>query len=374
MSLPAKTPSPVWGNRQVAISHDWLLNRRGAERVLKALLSGARQTRLYTLFLDPRSIESVFLQHPITVSRLNRLPGVDRYYRYLLPLFRAGIESLHVKDADVLISIHHSVAKGIPHDPGTKHICYCLTPMRYLWEPHLYGDALSRSWRGSAMRLLSRRLKEWDLEVNRTVDRFVAISKTVQDRVNAVYGRSSEVIYPGVDLDFFQPSGETGEGFYLVVSALVPQKRVDIAVESFRRNGKPLLVVGSGPLRKRLEGMSGANTRFLGWVSDEQLRDLYRRARALVFPGVEEFGLVPVEAQACGCPVIGFGNGGLTETVTELQSGIFFREPMPAALSDAIEQFERRRFHPREVRAAVERFSIPRFQAEWCDYLSKGGF
>ena len=362
---------PLWGERRVAISHDWLLSRRGAERLLKALLCGTSPTPLYTLFFDPRSIDSAFLRHRVRAARLNWLPGVNRYYRYLLPLFPAGIKSLRVEDAEILISIHHSVAKGIPHNSNTLHICYCLTPMRYLWEPHLYGDTLLRSWRGDLMRLLSKRLKAWDLQVNRYVDRFVAISRTIQDRIKTIYGRSSELIYPGVDLDFFRPSFGARESFYLMVSALVPHKRVDIAVEAFRRNGRRLYIAGVGPLRKKLERMSGENTKFLGWVSDDQLRDLYRRATALIFPGFEDFGLVPVEAQACGCPVIGLGHGGLTETVTEPQSGVLYREPTAAALLDAVEEFERRRFHPHEVRSAVEGFSIPRFQAEWRDYLSR---
>jgi glycosyltransferase involved in cell wall biosynthesis len=366
-------PDPVWGDRRVAISHDWLLNRRGAERLLKVLLSGTPSTSLYTLFFEPGSIDSAFLHHRVVVSKLNRLPRVSRYYRYLLPLFPAGIESLQVKDAELLISIHHSVAKGIPHQPSAFHICYCLTPMRYLWEPTIYGAALSGSWRGTLMRLLSRNLKAWDLEVNHRVDRFVAISRTIQDRIKAVYGRSSDLIYPGADLDFFQPTNCKRESFYLIVSALVPQKRVDIAVEAFRKNGKSLRVAGTGPLKRSLERMAGPNTRFLGWVSDDELRDLYRSARALIFPGFEDFGLVPVEAQACGCPVIGLGHGGLTETVAEPQSGVFFEEPTAVALLDAVERFERRRFHACEVRRTVEKFSIPRFHEEWRNYLQGAG-
>ena len=219
------------------------------------------------------------------------------------------------------------------------------------------------------LRMLSSYLKRWDLRSNEGVTHFVAISQTVQERIRKFYGRSSEVIYPGVDTDFFRPDSRNRGTFYLIVSALVPQKRIDLAVDAFSRLNKPLIVAGDGPLRQSLQKRSGQTVTFLGQVSDAKVRDLYQEARALVFPGLEDFGLVPVEAQSCGCPVIALGQGGAAETVQDGIGGILFPEPEVDSLIRALERFERRKFHWEAVRGGAERFSLARFHYNWQRYL-----
>ena len=349
----------------VAISHDWLLNRRGSERVLKEFCLCLDDLAIYTLFLDPEAVDPAIKQHSIFVSRLDRLPGIPRYYRYLFPWFGQAIEHHNVTDETVLLSISHAVAKGIPHRGDIPHICYCQSPMRYLWEPKLYGSVLTRSWRGTLFSLFVDALRRWDLESNRSVDHFVSTSRTVQERVRRLYGRDSQIIYPCIDSDFFKPSYVLREDFYVVVSALVPHKRLELAVQAFNRNRKRLLVVGSGPLERRLSRMAKPNVEFLGWLSDHQVRELYCRARALILPGPEEFGLVAIEAQACGCPVIAYGEAGVTETVVEGRTGVFFRDARSEALMNAVQSFESSTFDECEMLDNAGRFSRPRFRSEW---------
>ncbi|MDA2927868.1 glycosyltransferase [Acidobacteria bacterium AH-259-G07] len=357
----------------IAIAHDWLLNRRGAEKVLKEFCLCFEDLSIFTLFFNPDVVDPVIKQHSIYVSKLDRLPGIKHYYRYLLPWFQLGIETHSVRDKDVLLSISHAVAKGIPHQAGIPHVCYCHTPMRYLWEPGLYQSFLVGSWRGRVLDLFARRLQKWDLKSNQRVDYFVTISRTVQKRIERAYGRESQVIYPCIDLEFFQPYDVPREDFYLVVSALVPHKRLELAVQALNQNGKALLVVGTGPLRRRLARKAGSNIQFLGWVSDEDVRMLYCRARALVLPGPEELGLVPIEAQACGCPVIAYGEDGATETVIEGKTGLFFRQPTAESLLEAVRLFEGTNFDVREIVTNAQRFSRQRFRAEWQQFFKNLG-
>ena len=209
---------------RVAICHDWILDPRGAERVLVELASGWDRLEINTLFLDPARLHPSLRERTVLASTLNRLPGARRYYRYTLPFFRRAALSLCVSDADLVLSISHSVAKAFPRRPGIPHVCYCLTPMRYLWEPHLYGQELRSSLRGLALSYWARSLKSWDRETSSLVDHFVAISKTVQKRIRRVYGRESTLVYPCADLDFYTCSPAEREDYFLVVSGLVPQK------------------------------------------------------------------------------------------------------------------------------------------------------
>lgn len=354
---------------KIALLHDWILNWRGAEHLLLAFSRLLPTCSVYTLFFRPNSTHPALRDLSVNTSWFSRLPCVERYYRYLLPLFPSAAGTLNANDADLVISIHHSVAKGIPHRRGIPHICYCLTPMRYLWEPSVYGPKVNESWQGRMLRMLSWYLKKRDLESNEAVTHFVAISQTVQERIRKFYGRSSEIIYPGVDTDFFRPASRTRGSFYLVVSALVPQKRIDLAVDAFSRLNKPLVVAGEGPLKKSLEKRSGETVTFLGRVPDTKIRELYQEARALVFPGLEDFGLVPVEAQSCGCPVIALGRGGAAETVQDGIGGILFPEPEVDTLIRAVERFERYKFNRGVVRSSAERFSMARFRYNWERYL-----
>ncbi len=358
---------------RVALCHDWILDPRGAERVLVELASGWDHLEINTLFLDPARLHPSLLERTVLASALNRFPGARRNYRYTLPFFRRAALSLLVCNADLVLSISHSVAKAFPREPGIPHVCYCLTPMRYLWEPHLYGEELRSSLRGLALSYWARSLKSWDRETSGSVDYFVAISKTVQKRIKRVYGRDSALVYPCTDLDFYRPSSDQRKDFFLVVSALVPQKRLDLAVQAFNLRGDRLLVVGSGPLLRVLQKRAGSNIEFLGWQSDEAIRKLYRKARALIFPGLEDFGLVPVEALACGCPVIAFGEGGATEVVEEGVTGVLFPEQTVPSLVKALESFESIRFRPEGLHESVQRFSRRRFRQSWQEFFRKVG-
>jgi glycosyltransferase involved in cell wall biosynthesis len=359
---------------RLAIAHDWLIQPRGAERLLREFCLACSPITIYTLFARPQRIDPAILRHPLVRSPLDRLPGLDRYYRYLLPLYRWGIERLQVRDVELLLSISHAVAKGVPCADGIPHLCYCLTPMRFVWFPQFYGPALEGSrWRRRLLRLLAGGLRRWDVESAKRVDHFVAISRTVQERIAKVYGRPSEVVHPCVDLDELPEGTGPREPFYLVVSALVPHKRLDLAVEAFNRSGRTLVVVGEGPQRTELRGRARSNIHFAGWLPDPEVRRLYTRAKALVFPGVEDFGLTPLEAQACGCPVIALGQGGVTETVDDGETGVFFRSPDPDDLNRAVERLEGLIFDPRKLRAAASRFSREEFRNRWRSIFERCG-
>jgi len=365
---------------RLAIAHDWLLNKRGAERLLKEFCLEAKDLTIFTLFYDQESVDPIIRRQQIFTSYLNGFPGVPRYYRYLLPWFQSAARHVKITGHDLLISISHAVSKNFLHDSSIPHICYCLTPMRYVWCRDLYEPDLSGSWKGISLRLIARRLQQRDLEANHTIDFFVAISKSVQERIRSFYGRQSDLIYPCIDHQFFRPDNVEREDFFLAVSALVPQKRLDRLVNAFNSNGKRLLIVGTGPERQRLARQARANIRFLGWVPDTKLRWLYQRAQSLIVPASEEFGLVSVEAQACGCPVIACSQGGLIETIIEGRSGILFDPDDVGGLQKALGEVPDLHLDTQQIVASSRRFSRQRFWADWNrllhDYLGtrQGGF
>jgi glycosyltransferase involved in cell wall biosynthesis len=314
----------------------------------------------------------------IRPSRLNALPRVERYYRYLLPLmpFAAG---WRISDVDLVVSLSHAVAKSARPPRGVPHVCYCFTPMRYAWHmkgAYFRAGGFVGRLKARAVDLLLARIREWDRRTAERVTHFVAISNTVRDRIRDCYGRDAAVIYPPVDTDFYTPSNDPREDFYLVVSALAPYKRFDLAIDACTKLGKKLVVIGSGQHAAKLKATAGPNVQFLGWQPDEVIRDHLRRAKALLFPGEEDFGIVPLEAQACGCPIIGFARGGLTETVKQLReasepTGVFFTEQTAEAACEAIERFEREadRFDPRAARRQAVLFRKERFESELFAYL-----
>jgi glycosyltransferase involved in cell wall biosynthesis len=358
---------------KVVLVHDWLTGMRGGERVLDEIAGMFPDAELFTLIHVPGSTSPRIEALRITASPLSRLPGAARHYRKLLPLFPAAIERLRLPACDLVLSTSHAVAKAARPPRGARHLCYCFTPMRYVWDQ---ADAyLGRGLRRALALPLAAWLRRFDRRTSgpERIHRVVAISHVVADRVRRAWGRDASVVYPPVEVERFAPRPEGPEDFYLLVGGFVPYKREDLALRAFAALGRPLVVAGDGPLRRRLEAEAPPNARFLGRVDDAALASLYARCRALVYPQEEDFGIVPLEAQAAGRPVIALGRGGATETVVPLgdpagraPTGLFFPEQTPEALADAVRRFEAAadRFSPAAVRAHAERFRGERFRAE----------
>lgn len=364
--------------QRVVLVHDWLTGMRGGEKCLEPLCRRWPNARLHTLLHKRGSVSPTIERMRVHPSFINTFPRVDRYYRYLLPLmpFAAG---WRIPEADLVVSLSHAVAKSAKPPKGVPHVCYCFTPMRYAWhmkDAYFRAGGFVGRAKAKAIDTLLARIRDWDRRTADRVTHFVAISNTVRDRIRDCYNREAAVIYPPVDTDFYTPSNDPREDFYLVVSALAPYKRFDLAIDACTKLGKKLIVIGSGQHAAKLKATAGANVSFLGWQPDEVIRDHLRRAKSLLFPGEEDFGIVPLEAQACGCPVIGFARGGLTETVRPLgnasePTGVFFTEQTVEAACEAIERFEREvdRFDPRAARRQAVLFRKERFESELFAYL-----
>ena len=338
---------------------------RGGEKCLEALCELYPDAPIYTLFCDRSKISGPIPEHPIHASWLSRLPNFLKNYRNYLPLFPLAVRSLNAKKHAVLISTSHCTAKGVKKGVHALHICYCFTPMRYAWG---FFDEYFGQRAGAQKVLIGgvlAGLRHWDLQANKNVDHFVAISEHVKRRIRDCYRREAEVIYPPVDTEFYTTdSSVPREDYYLIASALVPYKRADMAIEAFTRLGKRLVIIGEGPERDWLEKIAGTRVHFLGWQTDEILRDHYRRARALIFPGEEDFGIVPLEMQACGGSVIAYGEGGALETVRDGKTGVFFKKPTVESLMLAVQDFEKLRPDPVAARENALKFSRERFKRE----------
>ena len=358
---------------KVAIVHDWLTGMRGGERVLECLCEIFPEAPIYTLIHLPGRVSREIEKHPIKVSFLNSFPAVGKYYRYLLPLCPIAMESLSIeKEAELIISTSHCVAKGIIPFPHQLHISYVHSPMRYIWDQReVYFPPSFKSFLISPF---LHYLRIWDVVSSSRVDYFVANSQNIARKIKKYYQRSAEVIYPPVDTEFFT-LGEKPEDFYLIVSSFVPYKRIDLAIKAFNKLNKKLLIIGKGPEEKKLRALAKENIKFLGWVSKEKLRYFYRRCKALIFPGEEDFGIVPVEVQACGRPVIAFRKGGALESVIEGETGMFFYPQREEALIKKIEEFEKieKNFSPEKIRKNALRFSREVFKAKFISFLEKVG-
>lgn len=345
----------------VVLAHDWLTGMRGGERVLEILCRGFPNAPLVAMIHDPAAMSAVINNRTICTSWLQRLPGITRHYRCFLPLFPAVVASMKAPPSQLLISTSHCLAKSVRPAENARHLCYCFTPMRYAWT--FYGEYFgSNPLTALLAKPLLAWLRRWDRATSNRVHRFVAISRHVRRRIRRFYGRDADVVYPPVDTDKWFPDRRVPpEPFDLVVSAIVPYKRVDLAVRAYTRTGHPLRVVGAGSGIRRIMAGAGPNIVFEGWMSDREILDRYRRCRMLVFPGEEDFGLVPLEAQACGRPVVAFGCGGARETVVDGVTGLFFDEQSPESLIDAVERCAAREWDSAVIRAHAERFNAQAF-------------
>jgi glycosyltransferase involved in cell wall biosynthesis len=355
---------------RVALVHDWLTGFRGGEKVLDALCELYPDAPLFTLLWVPGTTSPRIEERTIHTAFTQSLPGVRRFYRWYLPLHPWGIQSLSLRDFDLVLSSSHCVAKGVKAPPGALHICYCHTPMRYVWDrfEDYFGSGLkARLLFGPVAHLLRR----WDRSTANRVHHYVANSHYVAGRIRRYYGREAdEVIAPPVDTDFFTPGSNGSDGdYYLVVSALVPYKRVDVAIEAFRGRPETLVVVGKGPLEKKLRSTAGPNVRFEGRVDEERLRKLYRGCRGFVQPAVEDFGIAPVEAQACGRPVVARGEGGALDNVRDGDTGVLYDGESPRALSAAIDKLNSLSVNTTLLRDWALRFSKLAFQRRMREFI-----
>jgi len=361
---------------RVALVHDWLTGMRGGEKCLDVLCRSFPTATLYTLIHRRGALSPAIESMAIQTSPLQQVPHIFRFYRQLLPVMPLAARAWRLKNVDLVISLSHCVAKSVIPPAGVPHVCYCFTPMRYAWHAReTYLESWSdRPIKRTLARWMLAQLREWDRDTASRVTHFVAISDTVRQRVAECYGRDSRVIQPPVDVDFYTPAAENAprDDVYLVVSALVPYKRIDQAVSACAASGRRLVVIGAGPERARLEAMGGTTVRFLGWQPDEVIRDHLRRCRALLFPGEEDFGIVPVEALACGAPVIALGRGGAAETIDD-SVGRTYSEPTSTALLAAVNNWEKQGCPHDAARAhrRAQTFALPLFRERLLDFLAE---
>ena len=356
---------------KIAFVCDWLTGMRGGEKCLKALCELYPDANIFTLVYYPEKFDGEFESHRVTTSFIQKLPCNDQTFRGYLPLFPKAIESFDFSGYDLVISFSHCIAKSVIVPNHIPHICYCHTPVRYAWDmKDLYLNRMGFLKKTAASFILNR-LQKWDLATADRVDCFLANSQNIQRRIARCYSRSSQVVYPPIEVNRFTISHHN-QGYYLILSALVPYKRIDLAVQTFNHNKKHLIVAGNGPNYKRLKVMARSNVEFIADPDDQMVEQLYMGCRALIFPGEEDFGIVPVEAQACGKPVIAFAKGGVLESVIgdhakdSSTTGVFFKEQTVASMQDAIEYFEsmENNIRPEECRRNAERFNVARYKRQ----------
>jgi len=348
---------------RLALVHDWLNQLGGAEDVLETLVEMFPHAPVYTSMYWREGMPEAYRAWDVRTTWMDRLPGIYRHHQPYLPLYPLAFSRLDLSGYDVVLSNKSGFCHGVRAD-GAVHICYCLTPTRYVWDFDAYAarEAIPPLLK-VALRPLIAVLRRWDRRAAQGVDHFVAISREVQARIRRYYGRESAVIYPPVETARFRPSS-TREDYYLIVSRLVPYKRIDLAVRAFNLLGLPLVIAGEGRDRESLESLAGPTVTFLGRVPDEDLPDLFARCRAFVLPGVEDFAIAPVQAQAAGRPVIAFGAGGALDTVVEGQTGTFFYAPTPEALADAVRAFDPEGVDPHACVQNAARFDVGVFKRE----------
>ena len=355
--------------KRTALVHHWLVTTRGGERTFEALAELFPAAEIFTLVCDRAALPVSLRGRKIRSSLLQHLPRAQQWYPYYLPFFPLATKRMNLTQYDLIISSDAATVKGV-RTAGATHICYCHTPMRYVWDGYeVYRQACGPVAR-RALEALRPNLCRWDFEAAQRVTHFVANSRNVQKRIRECYKRESRVIYPPVDTERFTiGSRQNASDGFLVVSQLVPYKRVDLLVDAFNECKRPLTIIGDGPERRRLEHRAGPGIRFLGAQPDATVVRAMQQCKAFVFAGEEDFGIVMAEAQACGKPVIALGKGGAAEIVNHGETGILFGEATVESIVDALERFERMRFSPLVVRQSALRFGRDRFQREFREML-----
>lgn len=352
--------------QNIALLHDWLNQYGGAERVLELLVGMFPGAPLYTSMYWREGMPESYRAWDIRTTWMDRLPGIYQRHQWYFPLYALAFANLDLGDAgyDLVLSNKSGFCHGV-HTGDTPHLCYCLAPTRYVWEFEAYAarEQLAPVIK-AVLKPIVAALRRWDYRAaQREMLHFIAISKEIQARIKHYYNRESRIVYPPVDVDRYRPAPQHNE-YYLIVSRLIPYKRIDLAIRAFNKLGLPLHISGSGRDLEALQAIAGPTIKFLGRVPDAELPDLMARCKAFVFPGREDFGITPVEAQAAGRPVIAFGAGGALDTVVEGATGTFFRDATPESLIEAVMSFDADAVDPLACRASAERFSVARFQRE----------
>jgi len=358
---------------KIAIAYDYMTQMGGGERVIMALHEIFPDAPIYTVMYCPETMSDEFREMDIRTSFVDRLPFAHKKFELYIPFFAFGMEQFDFREFDVVLSVSTMVAKGVVTGPRTCHVSLCFTPMRWAWDLyHNYleelRDARFTRW---AFRFFTHYYRIWDIASVSRVNYFIAGSEIAARRIRKHYSRDADVIYPPIDTQQFTPNGAEPEDFYLVVSRLVYAKRIDIAIDAFANTNRKLVVIGQGERIEHLKKVATPNIEFLGYQSDDVVHDHYSRCRALIFPGEEDFGLTPVEAQACGRPVIAYAAGGSLETVIDGETGVFFHAQSPEALSEALEKFEAQEFDPGRVRENAERFDSKVFAERIRSYVEQ---
>lgn len=364
----------MFENKKIALVHHWLVGMRGGEKIVDFLCEMIPDIDIYTLIYDKSRINDNINSKKIYTSFLQKMPFSKKKHQVYLPLMPIAIEQFDLSGYDIVLSIESGIAKGVLTKPETCHICYCNTPMRYLWN--MYFEYLKNEkpgfFKSRFIKAFFNYLRVWDLATASRVDYFMSNSENVKKRIMKYYRRDSKVVYPPVSINDFIFS-ENKEDFYLVVSQLVSYKRIDIVVDAFNELNKNLIIIGDGPERKKLQKNAKENIKFLGWKDDSVLKDYYSRARAFVFPGEEDFGITPVEAQASGTPVIGFGKGGLLETVIDGETGVLFYRQDVSGLIEAVKRFEEmeKSFDCNKMRENAKKFDVSIFKSQLEDFITE---
>ncbi len=356
----------------LALVHDWLNQVGGAEDVLIELKRLFPAAPVYTSIYAPDKMPDVMRGWDIRTNWLDRLPGIHEHHQPYLPLYPIGFAGTDLRGYDLVLSNKSGFCHGVKAPPGVPHICYCLAPTRYVWMTDAYLD---REGMGAAaavaMKPMLAVLRRWDFAAAQRVTHFIAISTEIRERIRRFYHRDSTIIYPPVDTARFRPNGKPSEPFYLVLSRLIPYKRIDLAIAACNRLNAKLIVAGSGRDREALEAVAGPTVEFLGRVSDAAAADLMARCRAFLFPGLEDFGITPLQAQAAGRPVVAYGAGGALDTVLPGRTGELFPVQTVDALAAVLAKFDPDRYDPAVCRTNAERFSAERFRAEIAAYVNR---